>query len=309
MMGEVLTARDLASAELGDGRGIRLAVVGYPVRHSLSPVMHSAALDDLGRKDPSFRNWVYGALELQEEEFLEWLPLLRERGFRGLNLTLPHKVSVVPALVRTTPEAALMGAVNTLIAGEDGWEGANTDGFGIEWAIREDFGIGIRERDIWIWGAGGASRAITLRLLQSGCSRLTLVNRNPDRLGTLLELAEPVAQGRLRGYPPESQPGDFAADALLINATSLGLKAGDPAPIRVQSLPLGVSVYDTTYGVANRLRSDCERRGIRYADGLSMLVGQGVRSLEIWTGHEVNAEIMELAVRAELQKRRNYAAE
>jgi shikimate dehydrogenase len=277
-----------------------LAVLGFPVQHSLSPPMHNAALAAM---DGRFGDWQYYALEIPVEEMAAALPLLHSRGFYGLNLTIPHKVDVIPMLEEVDPPAARMGAVNTLVRTESGYRGFNTDGYGIRKAIAEKLNRSLEGADILLLGAGGAARAIAVECLQSGCQRLTLANRNIDRMEMLsARLAEiPDFCSRVRHFPLASLPEDWEGSLIIINATSLGLKAEDPAPLALQNMPGSSVVYDTTYGSINQLRKESQLCGIPYADGLSMLVWQGVRSLEIWSGETVPQPVMAKAARQALE--------
>ncbi|NBD37576.1 MAG: shikimate dehydrogenase [Verrucomicrobia bacterium] len=277
-------------------RAAGLAVLGDPVKHSLSPAMHNAALAAMRAAGQSLEGWKYEAVHVPAEELPEALPLLHGLGFRGLNLTIPHKVRVLPLLEELDASARGMGAANTLIRTGSGYRGSNTDGYGILKAMEEAFGVRPRDRDVWLFGAGGAARGIAVACLGDGADRLTIVNRGAERLEELKRQLQPVeGAGRLRFFRSEEAPDDSGEGALYINATSLGLRADDPLPFDDRRLRPGLFVYDTTYGCRNRLRKVSGERGIPYADGLPMLVWQGVRSLEIWTGAKVPAEVMRAA--------------
>lgn len=279
-----------------------LAVLGFPVKHSLSPPMHNAALAAMGGK---FANWKYFALEIPVEEMAEALPLLHRCGFYGLNLTIPHKVNVIPMLEEIDPAAERMGAVNTLVRTPTGYRGFNSDGYGIRKAVEEKLQRQFRGAEILLLGAGGAARAIAVECLQAGCQRLTLGNRNVERLealaGRLNEIPEFVS--RVRHFPLNELPDDWDDSLIIINATALGLKAEDPAPLALPSIPDTSVIYDTTYGCKNQLRKDALNQRIPYADGLSMLVWQGVRSLEIWTEESVPQPVMAQAAQRALEER------
>lgn len=279
-----------------------LAVLGFPVKHSLSPAMHNAALAAM----PGFGDWRYFALEVPAGEMSEVLPQLHAAGFLGLNLTIPHKVDVLPLLEEVDAEARQMGAVNTLIRTPAGYRGANTDGFGIREAVRKRLDFEWRDAEVWLLGAGGAARAIAVECLRGGVSRLTISNRSSERLEQMLKqlLDSGLPPDRIRRADFNQAPDDWSMPPLVINATALGLKADDPAPLDAGCLPAGSRIYDTTYGCSNQLAADASRLGIAYADGLSMLVWQGVRSLGIWTGAEVPDEIMSMAAVRTLDERR-----
>jgi len=288
--------------------GVPLAVIGFPIDHSLSPIMHNSALARMAEADARFANWRYHRFAIEPASLVEALPLFHAAGFAGINLTIPHKVEVLPLLRAIDPEAARFGAVNTLVREADGYRGYNTDGYGIEHAVREAFGRGLQGRNVLLLGAGGAARAVAVQCMQSGCARLVLVNRNPERLAELRARVQAAFPDRA---PPETLAPDAAArarwcDFLVINVTSLGLKPADPAPIDFAALGEGTEVFDSTYGCVNALARGCAQRGIPYSDGLPMLVWQGARSLQIWTGvSDVPVATMERAARAELKQREN----
>lgn len=289
--------------------GKRLAVLGDPIAHSLSPAMHNAALGEMASANPDLLDWRYEAVHLPADDLLRGLKVLHQAGVIGINLTIPHKVHALDAVESIDEKVRPMGAVNTLIRTSTGYRATNTDGYGIRKAVQEAFKAGFSGRDVWVFGAGGAARGICVACLQEGCARITVVNRSEPRLreleGQLLNSGLPGLD-RARFFPLASTPVDLQDGALLINATSLGLKETDPSPVPPAFLKPGVQVYDTTYGAASELGRQCSRSGIAYAAGLSMLVWQGVRSLEIWTGHPVPAETMRRAALEQLHARARH---
>lgn len=283
-----------------------LAVLGDPVHHSLSPVMHNAALEVMRKRGAGLEGWSYRAIPVSAESIGRAVEVLHGAGFAGLNLTLPHKVGVWPYLEEVDAISRAMGAANTLVRTATGFRGTNTDGYGIVQALREALGCEVAGADIWMYGAGGAARGIAVACLEADCGRLTVVNRSAGRLRELGEQLQRLEKAeRLRLLPLAEAPMDARAGAIVINATSLGLRAEDPSPIGEDFLARAGAIYDTTYGCANQLGALARRHGIAYADGLSMLVWQGVRSLEIWTGEKVPAEVMRAAAEEELKRRQS----
>ena len=300
---QVLTLDSLA---LKAPEGKRLVVLGDPVAHSLSPAMHNAALAEMARTWPDFADWQYEAVHVPADHLDRALPILHAAGVAGINLTIPHKVRVLGLLEELDEGSRAMGAVNTLIWKPGGYGGTNTDGYGITKAIEEALGRSLGAADVWLFGAGGAARGIAVACLAAGAQRITLLNRTAARLQELeadFRRGNPADLGKIRFCALAAMPTDMAPEAILINATSLGLKAEDPSPVPAGLLRGGISVYDTTYGVRNRLARECAAHGIAYADGLPMLVWQGVRSLEIWTGKAVPAACMRRAAEEELARR------
>jgi shikimate dehydrogenase len=299
----------LENLELSAPHGGRLVVLGDPIAHSLSPAMHNAALCEMGRTVPDLAKWRYEAVHVAAKDLGVALPVLHHAGVAGINLTIPHKVQVLDILEDVDELASSMGAVNTLVRTETGYKGTNTDGFGILKAMEESFQRSPSGTDVWIFGAGGASRGIIVACLEAGARRITVLNRSRPRLEQLqadLAAGSLTQMDRVRFRGLADAPADADAGAIFINATSLGLKADDPSPIPVDYLQEGTVVYDSTYGARNRLADACAGAGVAYCDGISMLVWQGVRSLEIWTGQPVPAACMRRAVDEELKRRKNH---
>jgi len=284
--------------------GRRLVVFGDPVGHSLSPAMHNAALAEMSTRHPHLASWRYEAVHVSAEALPGALRRMHAAEVVGINLTIPHKVAAMAHVEDIEEEARRMGAINTLIRTDTGYKATNTDGFGIRKAIENAFGISLEGRDVWLFGAGGAARGILVSCLEGNCRRLTVINRSAERLDDLSRQAGGLpGRDRLRFLPLAEAPLDVDEGAVLINATSLGLKAEDPCPVPEAFLRPKGYVYDTTYGVRNALAIHCHEHALNYADGLPMLVWQGVKSLEIWTGLPVPAETMMAAARSALKER------
>ncbi len=273
--------------------GVCLGVVGWPVRHSLSPPMHTAALHALAARNPEYRSWSYAAFELRAEDLSEAVRLFREKGFRGINLTVPHKVEVLPLVDEIHPVAERMGAVNTLSFEDGTLRGFNTDGYGLENALLEAFGKGLESRSVLIVGAGGAARAAAVQCLESGVEHLWIANRTVEKAEGIVQR---LAGGLAQAVTVAEAPSRVSAGTLVINATSLGLKQEDPVPIAVEDLPEQCQLFDMIYNPAETAFLSAGRlRGYPVSNGLGMLVHQGVRSLEIWTGESVDASVMRAA--------------
>jgi len=289
----------LEDLEKWDFSGTSLAVLGHPVRHSISPAMHNAAISELAQSDPRFSSWRYFRFEIRPEELIRALPLFHEKGFLGINLTVPHKEIVLEALERIDPSAREIGAVNTLRRMDGSYEGFNTDGYGLSEGVRHSLKTDLKGNHIVILGAGGAGRAAAVQSLRSGCRSLSIVNRNPERLAKLLDNLHPIARELdipLRGFAPRDPDFAVAEGAIVINATSLGLNLEDPMPLPSESIPSAAILYDMIYNPkSTQLMQLVTARGGKAANGLSMLVHQGARSLEIWSGTTVNAETMSRA--------------
>lgn len=284
----------LEDLERLDFPGTPLAVLGYPVKHSVSPAMHNAAIAKLRAHDSRFNDWAYYRFELAAEDLLEALPIFHRKNFLGLNLTVPHKVIAMDGIQGVQPDAERMGAVNTLVWDELGYDGFNTDGYGLKAGLLEDLGAALQGNHVILLGSGGAARAAAVQCLLDGCEQLYIGNRSPDRLLDMLEVLRGVPGGdAVRTFALDRLPADLPESGIVVNATSLGLKVGDAAPIDVGQLPDGWGVYDMIYNPAETtLLRQAKARGLSIANGLSMLVHQGARSLEIWSHEAVDAHAM-----------------
>ena len=285
------TLQDLETAEFD---GTPLAVVGHPIQHSVSPAMHNAALAKLSESDSSFRDWAYYRFDIAPEDFSRALPLFHQRNFLGLNLTIPHKVQAIDLIQGVSPDAECMGAVNTLVRRELGYDGFNTDGYGLSRGLNVDLGISLKDANVILLGSGGAARAAAVQCVLSGCAQLYVGNRTPARLQGLMAVLDAMSCcGQIQTFELSALPQDLPCEGVVINATSLGLKAGDPAPIDVAQLPDGWKLYDMIYNPsATALLRQADARGLSIANGLSMLIHQGARSLEIWSHATVDAHAM-----------------
>jgi len=280
--------------------GTSLAVVGFPVRHSISPAMHNAALADMQKEHPTLKDWKYFRFEIQPEQLPAALPLFHKAGFFGLNLTVPHKEIAVQEIGSVDPSAKRICAVNTLRRRENGYSGYNTDGYGLLSGIQIELEREIGGSHLALIGAGGAGRAAAFQCIESGCSSLTIINRNQDRLGRLIRDLEPFAKEKnviLKSFSTtdqiETQPG-----TIFINATSLGLKAADPLPLDPSVFKADDCLYDMIYNPETTpLMKAAYATGCKTANGLTMLIYQGVKSLNIWSEQKVPDSVMAQAAR------------
>ena len=267
--------------------------------------MHNAALAELAATDRAFADWRYFRFDIAPDVLPAALQTLHARRFRGVNLTVPHKIIAFAHVARIDPAARPVGAVNTLRWSEQGWEGFNTDGYGLASAVREMLGLELRGTPVILLGAGGAARGAAVECLQRGCASLHIANRTKETLDTLLDALRPLAGSiPLRGFSPSAVPTDLPSGALVINATSAGLHPGDPLPIALSELPAPAAVFDMIYNPPETpLLIAARALGLPHANGLSMLVHQGAKALEIWTGvsAERTAGTMAMAAREALR--------
>jgi shikimate dehydrogenase len=280
---------------------IRLGILGHPVAHSLSPQMQNAALEKSGLEIR------YGRFEIAPGELQAALGLLPVLDFVGVNLTVPHKIASL-ALVDVVDETARqIGAVNTIKIDDGKMRGFNTDGKGFSRAIREEFSVDLRDLRVLVFGAGGAARAIALECAKQDCERLVIANRDPEKANQLVESLRGFFAGpRVLGPVPRLQA--VAADEaalrfqiantdLVVNATPLGLKHGDAAPVPARLLAPHLMVYDTVYASGpTTFVSGAIEAGARAANGLSMLLHQGALAFEIWFDRAAPIDAMRKAL-------------
>lgn len=275
----------------------RLAgVMGWPVSHSRSPRMHNAAFAALGL------DWVYVPLPVPPPCLADAIAGLRALGFRGANVTVPHKQAVMRRMDLLTPAARAIGAVNTIIVNEEGdLVGDTTDGYGFL-ADLADHRVEKVDRAVVI-GSGGAARAVVYALAETG-SAVTVCARNESKAGELCEVmaqALPRAAGRLSIAAFPAALGHVASDAgLLVNATSLGLQEDDPLPWD-PDVPFqpGQVAYDLIYNRSTEFLRLAAAQGAQAIDGLGMLVHQGARAFELWTGLPAPVDVMRAAARGD----------
>ncbi|MBE9154825.1 shikimate dehydrogenase [Cyanobium sp. LEGE 06113] len=275
-----------------------VGVLGDPVRHSLSPAMHNAALAALGL------DWIYLALPTPAESLAAVVGALEALDCRGLNVTLPHKQAVAPLCAELSPLAARVGAVNTLVRrSQGGWLGTNTD--------VEGFLAPLRPAGSWqgsgalVLGCGGSARAVVAGLVELGCASIQVVGRRAAGRQALLEACRSWAP-QLGGSSWEELPALLPASQLVVNTTPVGMASpGQPAaalacPLEAAALAglgSGCWVYDLIYTPrpSALLRAAAER-GCHGIDGLEMLVQQGAAALRLWSGREaVPVEAMRAA--------------
>jgi shikimate dehydrogenase len=276
-------------------------VIGEPVRHSLSPILHNAAFSALEL------DWVYVAFEVPPASLASALAGVRALGIDGLSVTMPHKAAVFAAVDRRSTVASRLGAVNTVVRRGEVLEGHSTDGDGFL-ASLGDMGVGVEGRRCLLLGTGGAARAVALALGNAGASSVTVVGRRPEMAAATASLAR--SAGRVG---PVSEASDAS---IIINATpvgmdnvvainrshgSAGLSSADP----VGALPLGLDpgtlgsgqvVVDLIYAPAvTPLLEAAKRRGAEAVNGLGMLIHQAALQFRLWTGEDAPLEAMSAA--------------
>ncbi len=279
------------------GRTIVCGLIGDPVEHSVSPAMQNAAFKERGL------DWVYVPFRVAARDVEAAIRGMRALGIRGLNVTIPHKVTVMPLLNRVDSFAQEIGAVNTIVNDAGVLTGYNTDAEGFIKPLLEK-GIGLAGRRVLVIGAGGAARGVAFALMESGAT-LMLLNRSMERARQLIL----NLQYRFSACPQfdvlteDSLQANLKAAEILVNATSVGMSAADETPVPGRLLRKDLVVYDIVYNpIRTRLLREAAEAGAVTISGADMLAWQGALAFEKWTGSRAPIELMKRVVREELEK-------
>lgn len=256
-------------------------VAGNPTQYMMEKAFAAAGMD-----------WRYLTLEVSPQDLADAVRGMRAMGFRGANLTIPHKVAVVPLLDSLSEAAELMGAVNCVSRVDGRLVGENTDGKGFTASLRTI--MDPADKKIVVLGAGGAARAIAVELGLAGAASVAIVNRTASRGETLAALLRDKLKLNSQAIAWE---GDFQAPSdvdIVVNATSIGLGDAEArVPLDLTSLPKAALVADVVFNPPRtRLLVEAGERGQRTLDGLGMLVNQAAIAFQIWTGIEPEAAVM-----------------
>ncbi len=294
-----------------------LGVIGYPVKHSFSPLMHNAAIAHLQKSTPA--DYVYLPFPIHPRDLKDAIAGFRAIGLRGFNITIPHKQTIMPLLDEVSDVAMAIGAVNTVWKetrenGKQIWCGTNTDAIGFLSPLKSSPGSllssteKLSDRD-WastraiILGNGGASRAVVAACHQLGCKRISVVGRNPEKLALFAEswANSPEIAARLKVMTWDELLVQLPKAGLVVNATPVGMhpdiEASPLSDEEIGLLPKGAIAYDLIYTPRpTQFLQQAAAAGLVTIDGLEMLVQQGAAALEIWLGQPAPVEIMRQAL-------------
>jgi len=273
------------------GKTKLLGVIGYPIEHSLSPVMHNAAIEALGR------DYAYLPFAIAPEDLSQAIAGFEAIGVQGFNVTIPHKQAIIPLLTAVTPVAQAIGAVNTVWRTEQGWSGTNTDVDGFLAPLRS-------QPQTWqsthavILGNGGAARAVVAGCAQLGFAQMQVVGRNLDKLTAFHKSwgDSPLATN-LSVHTWDELPDLLPAAGLLVNTTPIGMAPhAENTPLsagELKNLSTDAIVYDLIYTPRpTQLLQLAQAQGARTIDGLEMLIQQGAVALEQWLQTPVPVDVM-----------------
>jgi shikimate dehydrogenase len=289
-----------------DAQTTLVGVIGWPIAHSLSPAMHNAAFDALGL------NWRYLAFPVRPGEVASAIEGLRALGFRGTNVTVPHKETVMRLMDEVPPRVRAFGAVNTVIidrdaAGTPTLRGENTDVGGLLHALREGEFEPVGKR-VLVVGAGGGARGVVYALCDAGAAEVVVLNRTPARASTLVADLAPTARDtslQAAALTPDTLEGRANEADLLVNTTTVGMWPYTEASIWPgdRTLPAHLAVCDLVYRpLETKLLHQARAAGAKTIDGLGMLIAQGALSFEMWTGQWPPVDVMRAACEAVLSE-------
>lgn len=264
---------------------------GYPVKHSFSPQMHNAAFKD------SKIDGVYLPFEIRPRQLKNALEALVPLGFNGINVTVPHKQNCIKYLNKTDQEAQNIGAVNTIKVNEGKLIGYNTDGKGFLSSLKENK-IDIKDKEVMILGAGGASRAINVSMvMEKKIGKIYIYDIKEEKANELTKFLNSISEGIALALGKKEMKEVIKKVDILVNATPVGLE-GKKTPVGPNSVsPTLELVYDLIYNPPQtKLLKIAEEKNVKYINGLQMLINQGATSFKIWTGVRPSTEVMREAI-------------
>ncbi len=266
-------------------------VLGYPVKHSLSPLMHNAALRRLKI------NSNYKLFEKSPRELKSFLRSLDQENIHGLNITVPHKENVIKFLDSVSAEARLIGAVNTVQVKSGRLFGFNTDGAGFIKHITGDLKFNLKKKNVAIIGAGGAAKAVAVFLAKAGIRQLNIFDIDKNKVSQLvthLKINFPKVN-----FNQAKTSAELKIDEcdLVVNASPLGMRPGDKLPADVKLIRPGTLVYDLVYNPKEtKFLKIAKQRNAKVSNGLGMLLYQGALSFKYFTGKNAPVEVMRRAL-------------
>lgn len=275
-----------------------LACLGDPVDANPTGAVEEAAFAACGL------NWRFLMLRVPEGQLEEAVTGARAMGFKGLGVTMPHKVAIIPYLDDLTPAAAIIGAVNAVYVRDGKWIGDNVDGKGFVGALPQK-GRELIDAHITLLGAGGAARAIAVECALAGAKKITVINRSPDRGAELARLIADGTSAQSEYLPWTPKIAIPAETDLLVNATSIGLtpNCGDKPDIDYDTIAANMLVSDVVFDPSEPLfLQEATARGATTISGIHMLVAQAALAFTGWTGLEAPFDTMDKAMKAELAK-------
>lgn len=279
-----------------NGSTKKVGVMGWPISHTLSPLIHNAAFAAAGL------NYAYLPCAVKPEELDRAVAGLSALGFAGMNVTIPHKVNVMQYLDEIEPSARMTGAVNTIVVREGRLIGCNTDAEGFIASLKAQ-GVAVQGGNALLLGAGGAARAVVCGLVSHGIRALTVAARDKQKAVDFIADFQALAPINGVSFSDQDYTQALAAADLVINCTPIGMspEIDETPPLDWQALRSEAVVCDLVYNpLETRLLAEARQRGHKTVGGLGMLIEQGAIAFEKWTGVQAPREIMIQAVQDKL---------
>lgn len=276
------------SYDMITGKTKTLGILGYPVGHSLSPLMHNSAFADLEL------DYIYVPLPVAPDDLSQAVQGLKAMGFVGANVTIPHKVTVMPYLDEIHPSAQLAGAVNTIVIKNGHCIGHNTDGQGFIRSLTAK-NIEIKGKKAVLMGAGGAARAVVCGLIEHGIEEIIVGTRSADKAQEFVELFPKGSKIAGCNWETEAFIHALQGCDILINCTPIGMSSNEETklPIDWQYIKSDAAVCDLIYNPPlTKFLAQAQERGHVILNGTGMLIEQGALAFELWTGEKAPREIM-----------------
>ncbi len=279
----------------GNNRLKIFALIGYPIGHTLSPYMHNAAFLKLKIKA------LYIPLLVEPKRLKQALGILRKNSIGGFNVTIPHKSTCMRYLDRIGGLASMIGAVNTVVVKGKKFFGYNTDATGLIKSLKQDLGVNAKDKKCLLIGAGGAGRAVAFILAKEGAREIYIRDVVKGKAVSLAKNIKRRFPGckvfNVQRTAYSVQRKIFNSIDLLVNATPLGMKKTDPLPINPKLLHTGMAVYDLVYNPSpTKLVKEARKKKIKAINGLGMLLYQGAKAFELWTGRRAPVGVMRRAL-------------
>ncbi|ABR47287.1 shikimate 5-dehydrogenase [Alkaliphilus metalliredigens QYMF] len=266
-----------------------VGLLGYPVRHSLSPLMHNMAFQHLGL------DYVYLVFEVKEDNLKEAVDAMKTLDVAGFNVTMPNKQKIIPLLDEISEEARLIGSVNTVVNKNGHLKGYNTDGKGYVMGLADE-GISPEGKTIVIAGAGGASKSVAIQLALEGAKEITILNRTVEAAEEICNIINkniPTCKTSATGYEDNELKQQLKEADLFINCTNLGMGSHEEKSIisSTDILHPDLIVSDVVYAPPKtKLLHMAEEVGCKTINGLGMIIGQGALAFKLWTGEDMPIE-------------------
>lgn len=282
------------------GHTTPFAVLGHPIGHTLSPVMHNASIEALGM------DAIYVAFDVAPEKLIDTLGTMADMGFGGVNLTIPHKEVAFNGIDDLDESARRLGSVNTVEFRTEGLRGHSTDGRGFVLAFEEAFQAGLNGRSVFVLGSGGAGRAVAITAAAEGAGRIVVTDldeERPARVKDEIKELFPSVTVELVAPDPDAWRESCREADTVLQATPVGMKEDDESLLQPDAFRDGQLVFDLIYMYPETtFMKAAAGGGARTANGLGMLLHQGAYSFTIWTGKQAAVEVMRKALEQEVYR-------